>query len=106
MQVNAIVWVALLGGCRVHPDTHLAEHVLKQLIELEPWNSSNYVLLSNIYLANRRWNDAEKIRSSMIDRGIRKTPGCSWIEVDGIVHEFLLGDKYHPLSDKIYAKLG
>ncbi|PSS10178.1 Pentatricopeptide repeat-containing protein [Actinidia chinensis var. chinensis] len=105
VQANAIVWGALLGGCRVYRDTHLAEHVLKQLIELEPWNSSNYVLLSNIYSANCRWDDAEKIRSSMIDRGIRKTPGCSWIEVDGVVHEFLVGDKYHPLSDKIYAKL-
>ncbi|CAL5330370.1 unnamed protein product [Camellia sinensis] len=106
MQANAIVWGALLGGCRVHRDTQLAELVLERLIELEPWNSSNYVLLSNIYSAYQRWDDAEKIRSSMIERGMKKTPGYSWIEVDGVVHEFLVGDTTHPLSYKIYAKLG
>ncbi|XAR55942.1 hypothetical protein NMG60_11036194 [Bertholletia excelsa] len=106
MEANAIVWGALLSGCRVHRNTQMAELALEQLIELEPWNSSNYVLLSNIYSATHRWDDAEKVRSSMIERGIKKAPGYSWIEVDGVVHEFLVGDKSHPLSDKIYAKLG
>ncbi|KAJ9185441.1 hypothetical protein P3X46_005079 [Hevea brasiliensis] len=106
MKANAIVWGALLGGCRLHRDTQLAEHVLKQLIALEPWNSGNYVLLSNIYSSSHKWDDAAKIRLIMNDKGIQKIPGCSWIEVDGIVHEFLIGDKSHPLSESIYAKLG
>lgn len=105
MEANAIVWGALLGACRIHRDTRLAELVLKQLIELEPWNSGNYVLLSNIYSANLKWDEAAKVRLSMNEKRIQKPPGCSWIEVDGIVHEFLVGDKYHPLSEKIYAKL-
>lgn len=106
IEANAIVWGALLGGCRLHRDTQLAEQVLKKLIELEPWNSGNYVLLSNIFSANRKWEDAVNIRSIMKARGVQKTPGYSWIEVDGVVHEFLVGDNSHPLSDKIYAKLG
>lgn len=105
MEPNAIVWGSLLGGCRLHRDTQLAERVLKHLIELEPWNSGNYVLLSNIYSANHKWDDAVKIRTVMNERGIQKTPGYSWIEVNGIVHEFLVGDESHPMSDKIYAKL-
>nr|GMD44434.1 putative pentatricopeptide repeat-containing protein At3g08820 [Ipomoea batatas] len=105
MEPNAIIWGALLGGCRLHRDTKLAEHVLKQLIELEPWNSGNYVLLSNIYSADHKWDDSEKIRSAMNERKIQKIPAYSWIEVDGKVHEFLVGDKYHPMSDKIHAKL-
>jgi len=106
MEANAIVWGALLGGCRLHRDTQLVEVVLKQLIALEPSNSGNYVLLSNIYSANHKWEDAAKIRSIMSERGIKKVPGYSWIEVDGVVHEFLVGDTSHPLSEKIYAKLG
>jgi len=106
MEANAIVWGALLGGCRLHRDTQLVEVVLKQLIALEPSNSGNYVLLSNIYSANHKWEDAAKIRSIMSGRGIKKVPGYSWIEVDGVVHEFLVGDTSHPLSEKIYAKLG
>ncbi|CAI0428325.1 unnamed protein product [Linum tenue] len=51
MEANAVVWGSLLGGCRLHRDTQLAEHVLKKLVELEPWNAGNYVQLSNIYSA-------------------------------------------------------
>uniref|UniRef100_A0A2N9HG18 DYW domain-containing protein n=1 Tax=Fagus sylvatica TaxID=28930 RepID=A0A2N9HG18_FAGSY len=97
--------VDLLGQCRLHRDTALAEYILKKLIELEPWNSGNYVLLSNIYSTSHRWDEAAKLRSSMNEKRMKKIPGCSWIEVDGVVHEFLVGDKSHPLSEKIYAKL-
>ncbi|KAL9165135.1 hypothetical protein ABFS82_06G150700 [Erythranthe guttata] len=105
LKANAVVWGALLGGCRLHRNTHLAEHVLKKLIELEPWNSGNYVLLSNIYSANQKWDDSENIRSIMNLKGITKVRGYSWIEVNGIVHEFLVGDTSHPMKDKIYLKL-
>lgn len=106
IEANSIVWGALLGGCRLHKNTQLAEYVLKKLIELEPWNSGNYVLLSNIYSASNKWDDAAKIRSIMNEGGIQKVPGYSWIEVNGVVHEFLVGDKSHPLSEMIYKKLG
>lgn len=105
MEPNAIVWGALLGGCRLHKNTELAEHVLKQLIAFEPWNSGNYVLLSNIYSASHKWDDAANIRLIMKGRGIQKIRGCSWIEVEGVVHEFLVGDKSHHLTEQIYAKL-
>ncbi|XP_010256994.1 PREDICTED: putative pentatricopeptide repeat-containing protein At3g08820 [Nelumbo nucifera] len=105
IQANAVVWGALLGGCRIHRDTQLAEHVLKRLIELEPCNSGNYVLLSNIYSTSGRWNDAANLRFLMNEKGIQKTPGCSWIEISGVVHEFRVGDRSHALSEKIYLKL-
>ncbi|CAI0428314.1 unnamed protein product [Linum tenue] len=105
MEANAVVWGSLLGGCRLHRDTQLAEHVLKKLVELEPWNAGNYVQLSNIYSASHKWDDAENVRSLMGERGMTKLRGCSWIEVCGIVHEFLVGDTSHPLSEGIYSKL-
>ncbi|KAF9626418.1 hypothetical protein IFM89_033237 [Coptis chinensis] len=49
MMPNAAIWGALLSACRVHGHLELAEHAVKKLIHLEPWNSGNYVLLSNIY---------------------------------------------------------
>ncbi|RZC55786.1 hypothetical protein C5167_014646 [Papaver somniferum] len=105
MEPNAVVLGALLGGCRIHKDTQTAEHVLKKLIQLEPWNAGNYILLSNIYSSSGRWSDAANIRATMSQEGIKKVRGCSWIEVDGVVHEFLVGDKTHPFSRKIYEKL-
>ncbi|CAN6335351.1 unnamed protein product [Urochloa humidicola] len=105
MQANAVIWGALLGGCKIHRDTDLAEHALKQLILLDPWNSGNYVMLSNIYSNSGRWEDAAKLRLEMKARGVGKIPASSWVEFDGKVHEFRVGDKSHPLSDKIYEKL-
>ncbi|CAL4912002.1 unnamed protein product [Urochloa decumbens] len=105
MRANAVIWGALLGGCKIHRDTDLAEHVLKQLILLEPWSSGNYVMLSNIYSNSGRWEDAAKLRLKMKERGVEKVPAASWVELDGKVHEFRVGDKSHPLSDKIYEKL-
>ncbi|KAG5253495.1 hypothetical protein IMY05_001G0115700 [Salix suchowensis] len=80
IEANAIVWGALLGGCRLHRDTQLGEVVLKQLIALEPWHSGNYVLLSNIYSASHKWEDAAKIRSIQSERGVKKIPGYSWMK--------------------------
>ncbi|XP_062183163.1 putative pentatricopeptide repeat-containing protein At3g08820 [Phragmites australis] len=105
MQANAVVWGALLGGCKIHRDADLAEHVLKQLIWLEPWNSGNYAMLSNIYYNSGRWEDAAKLRLEMKANGVEKVPASSWVEFSGKVHEFHVGDKSHPLSDQIYAKL-
>ncbi|XP_072953845.1 putative pentatricopeptide repeat-containing protein At3g08820 [Typha angustifolia] len=105
VEANAVVWGALLSGCKIHRDTRMAEHVLKQLIQLEPRNSGNYVLLSNIYATSGRWDDAAKLRIDMKEKGIEKTPGCSWVEQKGVVHEFRVGDKSHPLTEQIYAKL-
>ncbi|KMZ64679.1 Pentatricopeptide repeat protein [Zostera marina] len=103
---NAVVWGSLLHGCRIHRNTNLAEYVLKKLIALEPENSGNYVLLSNLYTSVGRYEDSAKLRLSMRHRNIQKLPGRSWIEADdGKVHEFLVGDRTHPWSDRIYLKL-
>ncbi|XVF68963.1 hypothetical protein PTKIN_Ptkin11bG0043000 [Pterospermum kingtungense] len=37
--------------------------------------------------------------------GLKKEQGCSAIEADGVIHEFLAGDNSHPLSNEIYSKL-
>ncbi|KAJ1273756.1 hypothetical protein BS78_05G008600 [Paspalum vaginatum] len=105
MEANAVVWGSLLGGCKIHRNADLAEHALEQLIRLEPWNSGNYVMLSNIYSNSGRWEDAAKLRLEMKAKGVEKVPASSWVELDGKVHEFHVGDISHPLSDKIYAKL-
>ncbi len=105
MKPNSVVWGALLGACRVHKDAEMAEMVAKQILELEPENGAVYVLLCNIYAACNRWENLREVRQMMIDRGIKKTPGCSLIEMSGIVHEFVAGDQSHPQSKEIYSKL-
>ena len=58
-----------------------------------------------MYAAAGRWDDVAKVRMLMKDRGLKKTPGCSFIEVDNMVHSFVVGDTSHPLSEKIHEAL-
>lgn len=105
MKSNSIVWGALLGACRIHKDVQMAEIAAQQLLQLEPGNGAVYVLLCNIYAACNKWDNLRETRRIMIDRGIKKTPGCSLIEMHGIVHEFVAGDQSHPQSKNICSKL-
>jgi pentatricopeptide repeat protein len=104
-EPNADVWGALLGACRIHSNIELGKFVAERLFELQPENPGFYVVMSNIYAAAGRWEDVEKVRTMMKDRGLKRRPGCSWIEVKDKVHAFNVGDKSHPQSEEIYAML-
>eukprot|EP01018_Ginkgo_biloba_P023309 Gb_30523 [translate_table: standard] len=105
LEPSACVWGALLSACRIHCNIVLGEHVAKQLFSLEPEIPGHYVLLSNIYAEAGRWDDVAQVRAMMKHKGLQKAPGCSWIEVNNKVHAFLVGDRLHPQSEKIYASL-
>eukprot|EP01018_Ginkgo_biloba_P024429 Gb_13303 [translate_table: standard] len=105
LEPDAGVWGALLGACRIHCNIELGERVAECLFNLQPENAGYYVLLSNIYAAAGRWDDVAKMRTLMKDRGLNKKAGCSLIEVNGKIHAFLVGDRSHPQSEKIYAML-
>ncbi|KAK9291332.1 hypothetical protein L1049_019277 [Liquidambar formosana] len=79
MKPNAALWGALLSASRTHGDVELAECAVKELINLEPWNSGNYVLLSNIYAEEGRWDEVEKVRVLMREKSVKKAPGHSAI---------------------------
>eukprot|EP01018_Ginkgo_biloba_P030840 Gb_14956 [translate_table: standard] len=105
LQPNAGVWGALLSACRIHKNIELGEHAAECLLELEPYNAGNYVLLSNIYAAAGRWNDVSTVRKRLRDKGLKKSPGRSWIKIKNKVHAFVVADRSHPQSEKIYAML-
>lgn len=105
MKPDSGVWGALLNACKTHRNVEMGELALQKLIELEPNDAGNYVLLSNIYAQAGKWEEAAKVRKLMTDRGLKKSIACSWIEVKGMIHAFLVGDLSHPRSEEIYAEL-
>ncbi|XP_020597528.1 pentatricopeptide repeat-containing protein At3g62890-like [Phalaenopsis equestris] len=105
MEPTPVLWSSLLNACRIHGDVELTEKVGRHLVELEPESCGNYVLLWNIYSANRRWEDAESVRNLMKERGIAKRPGCSSVEVRNEIYEFFAGDRNHPRCGEIYEML-
>ncbi|XP_058080025.1 pentatricopeptide repeat-containing protein At2g45350, chloroplastic-like [Magnolia sinica] len=105
MRPNDVIWRALLSASRNHGNIEIGEQAAKHLIDLEPHDTSSYVLLSNIYGATERWESAMEMREMMKGKGIVKIPGCSSIEINGTVHEFIAGDTSHPRITEIYLLL-
>ncbi|KAF5749028.1 putative pentatricopeptide repeat-containing protein [Tripterygium wilfordii] len=109
MKPLASVWGALLSSCQTHKDVKLAILAAKELLELDNTGVAKedvaYVQLSNVYFSAEKNEDACRIRKMIDDRGLKKTPGCSMIEVDGMASEFLSGDVSHPLIPHIHAML-
>lgn len=99
------IWQTLLGACRVHKDLKLGKEVGEILLSLDAENPVNYVMLSNIYAEAGEWKEYERVRSVMKHKGLKKEAGCSWIEIDKVVHYFYGGDETHPLTQKILEML-
>ncbi|XP_059067682.1 pentatricopeptide repeat-containing protein At3g29230 [Cryptomeria japonica] len=98
-----VVWKCLLGACRPHKNIGLGLFTATLLFELDPENVAAYALLSNIYAEMGMWGEVQILRRLMKDRGIKKVPGCSWIEDQKMIHAFCVGDKSHPETQAIYA---
>lgn len=90
-EPNNFVWGALLAGCVVHNRSELVETLSTNLVMVDPKNSAGYVMLSNSFAADSQWRRAGKMRGVMREKGVAKQPGCSWIKIGGVVHEFVAG---------------
>ncbi|XP_008787391.2 pentatricopeptide repeat-containing protein At1g06143 [Phoenix dactylifera] len=102
VEPNAVIWGALLSGCKIYGNLEIAAAAVEKLMVLEPNNSAHHMLLVNMHAEANRWDEVAIVRGMMKGRGVQKRgPGCSWIEMDGVVHEFAASDKFHPSSNKV-----
>uniref|UniRef100_A0A0E0DPR3 Pentatricopeptide repeat-containing protein n=1 Tax=Oryza meridionalis TaxID=40149 RepID=A0A0E0DPR3_9ORYZ len=104
-KVDAVMLGALLAACRKCKNVEIGERVINRIIQLEPTNSWNYVVSSKIYASSDRLDDSAKMRGLMRERGVNKTPGCSWVEISGKVLEFYVGDEPQHGADDMYQVL-
>ncbi|OMO70168.1 hypothetical protein COLO4_28732 [Corchorus olitorius] len=102
---TAALWGSLLGACRVHSNIDIGDFVGRRLLEIEPENAGNYVILSNLYASAGRWEDVRMVRELMIEKAVKKEPGKSWIEVDQTLHSFHASDRSHPRREEVFVKL-
>ncbi|PWA99659.1 tetratricopeptide-like helical domain, DYW domain protein [Artemisia annua] len=75
MQPTECVCGALLTGCRLHRNTELAAYATDKIFELGPVGSGLHVLLSNVYAAAGRYEDAARTRKMLRDIGGKKGNG-------------------------------
>lgn len=105
IEPDVIIWGSLLSACRKHGNIEMARRTAKHVLELDPNESSAHVLMSNVYAGSNCFEKATKERVSMKEKRIKKEPGCSLIEVDGEVHEFVSVGRLHPRAKEIYLLL-
>ncbi|KAL0358016.1 UNVERIFIED_CONTAM: Pentatricopeptide repeat-containing protein, chloroplastic/mitochondrial [Sesamum calycinum] len=107
MKPDAVIWRSLLDASYKQSEgLDLSEEMAKQIMAADKSESSGvYVLLSRVYASANRWNEVGLVRKMMTDKGVSKEPGCSSIEINGIVHEFFAGDTTHPQTKEIYQFL-
>ncbi|KAM5550427.1 putative pentatricopeptide repeat-containing protein [Rosa sericea] len=105
IEANANIWGTLLGACRTHHMVDLGRIVADHLFEIEVDNIGNYVVMSNLYASEARWDRVMEVRQLMRIRDLKKPAGCSWIEVERSTNRFIAGDLSHPQRSIIYSTL-
>lgn len=102
---TSAMWATLIGACRIHGNTEIGEWAADKLLQMRPENSGYYVLIANMYAAAGRWNNLARVRTFMRDLGVRKAPGCAWVDVGDGFSLFLVGDTTNQLRNEIYLLL-
>ncbi|KAL5568386.1 hypothetical protein UlMin_024961 [Ulmus minor] len=99
------VWGALLGACRIHHNIKLGEVAAKHLFQLDSDHAGYYILLSNIYALDEKWQSVAELRTLIKDKKLQKTLGQSIVEAGNEVHSFVAGERFHPECEQIYGLL-
>ncbi|CAI9087007.1 OLC1v1020959C1 [Oldenlandia corymbosa var. corymbosa] len=78
VEPHAGAWGALLSACKLHCELELAREVYRRLIEIEHFNTGNYVMLSDIYAAANEWTEVADLRGKIKEMRLSKIRGVSW----------------------------
>ncbi|KAK4371277.1 hypothetical protein RND71_010752 [Anisodus tanguticus] len=78
MSPDSVVWGSLLAACKIHREIELGKYAAEKLLEIDPTNSALYVLQSNMYAEQGRWQYVKMVRKLMRQRGVVKHPGSLW----------------------------
>ncbi|KAL5992173.1 hypothetical protein ACLOJK_013088 [Asimina triloba] len=87
MKPDVVMWRALVGACKNQGTIGLARRLMGRLLESEPKDSGNYVLISNLYAMIGEWDNVFELRNEMDVKGVMKNdPGHSLVGVTGSIN--------------------
>ncbi|KAK9203735.1 hypothetical protein WN943_013991 [Citrus x changshan-huyou] len=83
----------------IRNNAELASQVAqKSVAEIDPEQAAGYLaLLANVYATAKK---------KMIKLGVRKPPGRSWVQINGVLLDYVGGDSAHKHASLIYKMLG
>ncbi|KAI8573068.1 hypothetical protein RHMOL_Rhmol01G0249800 [Rhododendron molle] len=83
MEPNSVILRSFIGASQNHGEVVcLDENLRKLLLQIEPDLGANYVLAACVLSVSENWNDVASLRDAMKGRRLKKSPGCSWVEVN------------------------
>ncbi|XP_020276690.1 pentatricopeptide repeat-containing protein At2g37310 [Asparagus officinalis] len=104
-EPNAKIWGSLLNGAASIGDVEFGKFVYEKLVQIEPENTGNYIVMANLYSRVGRWEEAKIVREKLKGIGLSKIPGCSWIGMSYGLQVFVAKDASNERSDEIYMVL-
>ncbi|GAB2278568.1 hypothetical protein Dimus_013245 [Dionaea muscipula] len=75
------IWGSLLTAYKTHNDVEGGIRIASRATESDPGNDGYYIILSNMFDSIGHWEEAERIRELMKERGVRKSPGWSALKL-------------------------
>ncbi|KAJ6338856.1 hypothetical protein OIU76_008340 [Salix suchowensis] len=105
-EPDEILWTSVLNSCRIHKNYALARKAAGQLFNMKVLrDAAPYVTMSNILAEAGQWDSVVEVKKAMRDRGVRKLPAYSWVEIKHKVHVFSANDDKHPQQLEILRKI-
>ncbi|XP_023759210.1 putative pentatricopeptide repeat-containing protein At2g01510 [Lactuca sativa] len=103
---DEIMLTSVLRACRVYKNQDFAKRMADALFNMEVLRDAGaYITMSSIYAEAGQWEDVSKVKRAMKNRGVKKLPAYSWVEVNHEVHVFSANDRIHPRIGEIWEKI-
>ncbi|KAG2244155.1 hypothetical protein Bca52824_094013 [Brassica carinata] len=102
---DAEILRTLFSACCLHRDHSLGDRISRLLLERYPDDASTYTAMFSLFAYDESWDAARLVKLKMKEVGLKKKPGCSWIEINEQVCHFFAEDRSHPQAEIVYECL-
>lgn len=114
IKSSNIMWMTLLSACRRYNDIERAKRIYQHIVEINGGDeSAEYCQSAKLLLANIYGSIKEPVKEKQLrleiskhsNRGFKKTPGMSFVEIDGKQHKFFAHYKGHERNKEIWTEV-
>ncbi|KAI5056082.1 hypothetical protein GOP47_0029603 [Adiantum capillus-veneris] len=102
---DLVAWVTLLAACQKWSNVEIGRQAFEATLRLDEKHAAAFHAMFNIYVEANMWEEAQKIEAMRTTMGAGKQHTKSWIEIDGLMHTFVVGDAPFSAFNYMYSKL-
>ncbi|MCO5559556.1 hypothetical protein L7F22_013157 [Adiantum nelumboides] len=102
---DLVAWVTLLAACQKWANVEIGRQAFEATLKLDEMHVAAFHAMFNIYVEANMWEEAQKIEAMRATMEAGKQYSKSWIEVDGVIHTFVVGDAPLSTFNYMYSKL-